>query len=53
MDVLLFAIPTQGLRYSFPPVHLSSMNMYDFYLGYCSQNCVQALTKRTSLCSYL
>jgi hypothetical protein len=30
MDVLLFAIPTQGLRYSFPRVHLSSANMYDF-----------------------
>jgi NAD-dependent glycerol-3-phosphate dehydrogenase N-terminus len=29
MDVLLFAIPTQGLRYSFPRVHLSSVNMYD------------------------
>ena len=30
MDVLLFAIPTQGLRYSFPCMHLSSVNMYDF-----------------------
>jgi hypothetical protein len=26
MDVLLFAIPTQGLRYSFSRVHLSSVN---------------------------
>lgn len=30
MNVLLFAIPTQGLRYSFPRVHLSSANLYDF-----------------------
>jgi hypothetical protein len=30
MDVLLFAIPTQGLRCSFPRVPLSSANMYDF-----------------------
>ena len=30
MDVLLFAIPTQGLRYSFPHVHLSSANMHVF-----------------------
>ena len=30
MDVLLFAIPTQGLRYSFPRAHLKSVNMYDF-----------------------
>jgi hypothetical protein len=29
MDVLLFAIPTEGLRYSFLRVHLSSVNMYD------------------------
>jgi hypothetical protein len=30
MDVLLFAIPTQGLRCSFLHVHLSSVNMYNF-----------------------
>ena len=30
MDVLLFAIPTQGLRYSFPRVRWSSVNMYQF-----------------------
>jgi hypothetical protein len=36
VDVLLFAIPTQGLRYSFHHVRLSGANtMYNFYLGHC------------------
>jgi glycerol-3-phosphate dehydrogenase len=30
MDVLLFAVPTQGLRCSFSRIHLSGANMYDF-----------------------
>ena len=32
MDVLLFAIPTQGLRYSLLCVHLSRASMYNFAL---------------------
>jgi hypothetical protein len=34
MDVLLFAIPTQGLRYSFPRVHLFKREYVRLYLGY-------------------
>ena len=35
MDVLLFAIPTQGLRYPFPCVHFVKRECVRLYLGYC------------------
>lgn len=52
MDVLLFAIPTQGLRYCVPP-HTFARRAYVRSLGHCWQDYVQVSTTRTSPCSYL
>ena len=53
MDVLLFAIPTQGLRYC-EPLHTFAKRAYvRNTLGHCWQDYVQVLMTQTFPCSYL
>jgi hypothetical protein len=53
MDVLLFAIPTQGLRYRIP-LHTAAKRAHvRVTLGHCWEDYVQVLTTRTFPCSYL
>jgi hypothetical protein len=53
MDVLLFAIPTQGLRYCVPPLTFARRAYVWSTLGRCLQYYVQVLITRISPCSYL
>ena len=53
MDVLLFAIPTQGLRYCVSPHALARHAHVRSTIGHCWQDYVQVLMTRTSPCSYL
>ncbi len=52
MDVLLFAIPTQGLRYCVSPHTFARRAYVRSTLGHCWQDYVQVSMTRTSPCSY-
>ena len=53
MDVLLFAIPTQGLRYCVPPHTFVRRAYVRSTLGLCWKIYVKVLMTRTFHCSYL
>lgn len=42
MDVLLFAIPTEGLRYYFTFIHLLKAHMYDLTQGTADKVAIKA-----------